>query len=241
MMDLDAQLRTWTASLGMPWEALLRVTLAAGCSGLAGLERELRGREAGLRTTILISVGAALAMVVSLSFAKMDWPHPNTYEISIDPARIAYSVMTGVGLLCAGSIIREGPSVRGLTTAAGLWCAAAIGLTAGMGLYLVAIGAGILVLFVLWLLQYAEEKLPRTKYAYITLRCDWNPDCIAKTVGTLNAHGLRITEVDFKRASDMKTVDIVLRIGFNARRRFYELAQTIEAHPDLNLVAAENL
>jgi putative Mg2+ transporter-C (MgtC) family protein len=241
MIDLDAQLRTWTAGLGMPWEALLRITLAAGCSGLAGLERELRGREAGLRTTILISVGAALAMVVSLSFARIDWPHTANYSISIDPARIAYSVMTGVGLLCAGSIIREGPSVRGLTTAAGLWCAAAIGLTAGMGLYLIAIGSGILVLMVLWLLQYAEEKLPRTKYAFITLRRDWDPDCIAHTVDALNKSGLRVSEVDFKRGPDMKTVDIVLRIGFSARSRFYELAQKIESHPDLNLVAAENL
>jgi putative Mg2+ transporter-C (MgtC) family protein len=241
MVDLDAQLRTFTAGLGMPTEGLVRIVLAGVASGFVGLERELRGREAGLRTNILISIGACLAMIVSVSFAQRDWPHGNTFEIGIDPARLAYGVMTGMGLLCAGAIIKEGPTVRGLTTAAGLWCATAIGLAAGLGLYLLTIGAAIIVVMVLWLLQYAEQRLPRTKSVRITLRRTWNPGCIAQTVTALQTDGLRIDEVDFTRAEGADSVDIDLLIGFNARSRFFQLAQKIEAHPDLTLIAARNL
>jgi len=241
MVDLDAQLRTFTAGLGMPLEGLLRLSLAAVASGFVGLERELRGREAGLRTTILISVGAALAMLVSINFAQRDWPHGNTFDVGIDPARVAYGVMTGMGLLCAGAIIKEGPTVRGLTTAAALWCATAMGLSAGLGLYLLTIGAAAIVVAVLWLLQYLEHKLPRTRLVRITLRRTWEPNCIPQTVTALQADGLRIDEVDFVRREGSNDVDIDLLIGFNQRSRFFQLAQKIEAHPDLNLLGARNL
>ena len=241
MVDLDAQLRVWTAAWGMPWEGLARLLLAAVAAGLVGLEREIRGRQAGFRTTILISVGAALAMIVSFSFAQQSWPHDGGFTVSVDPAHVAYGVMTGIGLLCAGAIIKEGASVRGLTTAAGLWCAAALGLAAGLGLYLLALGAALLVVIVLWLVQYAEFRLPRIKYAQIIIRRSWAPGCVSHTVEELSADGLRVADVDFTRLEDINSVDIDLRIGFSVRSRFFQLAQKIEAHPDLELRAARNL
>src|SRR5690242_9611004 len=104
-------------------EAIARLGMAALLGGLVGLERELHGRSAGLRTHLLVALGAATAMVVSLNFAEVfgTVQHPS---IQCDPARIAYGVMAGVGFLGAGAIIHQSGGIRGLTTAAGLWCAA---------------------------------------------------------------------------------------------------------------------
>jgi putative Mg2+ transporter-C (MgtC) family protein len=106
------------------WEVLLRLLVAGVLGGSIGLERELRERQAGLRTHLVVCVGAALfTLVGAYAFAS-----PNT-----DPSRIAAQIVTGIGFLGAGAIIRQGLSVRGLTTAATLWLVAAIGMAAGAG------------------------------------------------------------------------------------------------------------
>jgi putative Mg2+ transporter-C (MgtC) family protein len=119
--SFDTQLTVWAASLGWPLEGLLRLSLAVVLGGLVGMEREIRGRQAGFRTYLLVCVGAALAMVVSIHFARVPWhAHPGV-TINIDPARIAYGIMAGIGFLGAGTILHTKGQVRGLTTAAGLW------------------------------------------------------------------------------------------------------------------------
>lgn len=180
-------------------------------------------------------------MMVSFSFAQRDWPHAAGFAVTVDPARMAYGVMTGMGLLCAGSIIKEGPTVHGMTTASGLWCATALGLSAGMGLYLLTIGAAVLVVAVLWLLTYVEDRLPRTKYGLVTVRRTWEVHCIAKTVQDISKTGLKVSDVNFARRPEGNEVDISCLIGFPARSTFYELAEKIENSPELNLVAAKNL
>jgi putative Mg2+ transporter-C (MgtC) family protein len=242
MPDLDSHIRSLTAALGMPWEGLFRLLLAAITTGAVGIERELRGRQAGFRTNILVGVGAALAMLVSTSFAQRDWPHAMGINVTIDPARTAYGVMTGIGLLCAGVIVKEGGRVSGMTTAAGLWCATALGLACGQGLYLLAVGGAMLVVLVLWLLMYAETALPRIKYAQVTVRRRWAVDCIAMTIADLAKAGLSVTEVHFKRnGEDLSAVEIYLRVGFSSRQRFYELAEKIEVDPLVEIVAGRNL
>ena len=111
------------ATIGWP-EVLLRLFVAAALGGAIGLERELRERQAGLRTHLVVSVGAALFTLVS-AYAFVG-PH-------VDPTRIAAQIVSGIGFLGAGAIIRQGLSVRGLTTAASLWLVAAIGMAAGAG------------------------------------------------------------------------------------------------------------
>src|SRR5687767_2930095 len=134
---LDTLITSRLHSLGWPAEAFVELLLAAFVGGMVGLERELRGRVAGFRTNILVAVGSALVMIVSNRVAFHDWTPPpgQNVEIQIDPARIAYGVMGGVGFLGAGIIVQHRGNVRGLTTAAGIWCVAALGLSAGLGLY----------------------------------------------------------------------------------------------------------
>jgi len=124
-----------------------RVALAAVLAGIIGYEREHVQRNAGMRTHILVAIGAALVMC-SGEFLMYQFPNS-----SIDPARIGAQVVSGIGFLCAGTIIKEGISVRGLTTASSLWCVSCVGLAAGTGNYVVAIATTILILIVLRVLR----------------------------------------------------------------------------------------
>ncbi|MCL2210903.1 MAG: MgtC/SapB family protein [Treponema sp.] len=132
-------------------DIVIRIVLAFIAGGIIGFERSSRRQVAGLRTHILIAVGAATLMVLSIWLPKqMD---------SGDPGRIAAQVVSGIGFLGAGAIIRLGNSIRGLTTAASLWLTAAIGLAIGAGLYIAAVTAVVLAIITLVLLNHLERKL----------------------------------------------------------------------------------
>ena len=139
-------------------ELALRVALAAGLGAAIGLERELREREAGLRTHLLVSLGAALFTLVS-AYGWTDWRFSTPEGIVFDPTRIAAQIVTGVGFLGAGAIIRQGLTVRGLTTAATLWAVAAIGMAVGAGYYSAAILTTGVVLLSLWPLRILAFRL----------------------------------------------------------------------------------
>ncbi|MEK5393304.1 MgtC/SapB family protein [Margalitia sp. FSL K6-0131] len=124
-------------------ELIARLVIAGILGALVGFEREKRFKEAGLRTHFLVAVGSALAMIVS-KYAFFDVVHNGTIEL--DPSRIAAGVVSGVGFLGAGTILVQRQSVRGLTTAAGLWATSGIGLAIGSGMYIVSICGTVLVL-----------------------------------------------------------------------------------------------
>ena len=139
-------------------EIVLRVVLAAVLGGAIGAEREIREREAGLRTHLLVSVGAALFTLVS-AYAWDDFAFSLESGVTLDPTRISAQIVTGIGFLGAGAIIRQGLSVRGLTTAATLWVVAAIGLASGAGYYSAAVVTTALVLVTLWPLRILTHPL----------------------------------------------------------------------------------
>ncbi|MCD6495935.1 MAG: MgtC/SapB family protein [Candidatus Aenigmarchaeota archaeon] len=116
---------------------ILKLVIALGLGALVGLEREIHKKPAGLRTHMLVSMGACLFTIVSID------------QFAIDPARVASGIVTGIGFLGAGTIIGSNMRVRGLTTAATLWVTAAVGLSVGAGLYIPAIMASVLVFLVL--------------------------------------------------------------------------------------------
>jgi len=126
------------------YEIIFKLALAGVLGGLIGLERESLSRPAGLRTYTLVCIGSALAMIVSIDIYLQYYQ-----TVNADPGRIAAQVISGIGFLGAGTIMREGATVQGLTTAAGLWVVACIGLAVGSGLYVPAIATTILILFVL--------------------------------------------------------------------------------------------
>src|SRR5204863_9771597 len=140
-----------SSSLSLSWdEALLRIALAGVLVGMIGLGRELREREAGLRTHLLVAVGAALFTIAGAYGFD---------SVRTDPTRVAAQIVTGIGFLGAGAIIRQGFSIRGLTTAATLWVVAAVGLAAGAGYYSGAVITTGVVLFALWPLRLVAYRI----------------------------------------------------------------------------------
>ena len=139
-------------------EELLRILLAAALGGVIGFERELRAQEAGLRTHMLVAVGAALFTLVS-AYGFGEFFVQGGPIVPADPTRIAAQIVTGIGFLGAGAIIRQGPSIRGLTTAATLWAVAAIGLAAGAGFYAGAVATTVVVIVALWPLRVLTRHL----------------------------------------------------------------------------------
>jgi putative Mg2+ transporter-C (MgtC) family protein len=134
------------------WEWLWRLAAAAALSGVIGFEREAHNKAAGLRTHMLVGMGAALfTLAGSQAFGAGD------------PSRVAAQVVTGIGFLGAGAIFRSGVSIKGLTTAAGLWVAAAIGVVAGAGELLAAFGAALLAVVTLNGLKLVERAIRRRR------------------------------------------------------------------------------
>lgn len=166
-----------------PWELepvymAGRLLLALVLGGLIGFERERNSSAAGFRTHILVCLGSALIMLLSAYGFPEFAGEPN---VRMDPARLAAQVISGIGFLGAGTILRNGLSITGLTTAASLWVVAAIGLASGAGFYFAAILTTVMVLMSLWILSAVEKKFFRSKREYL-LRISTD-----KTNGVLNS------------------------------------------------------
>lgn len=134
--------------------ATFKMCLSLVLGSIVGLERKRKGQTAGLRTFALISMGATLAMLISIYVPQVYLGLKNG-----DPGRIAAQVVSGIGFLGAGAIIQMKGSVRGLTTAAGIWMVAAIGLAVGMGMYMISVLATMLILFILVPLERFERRI----------------------------------------------------------------------------------
>jgi putative Mg2+ transporter-C (MgtC) family protein len=243
---LDDLIERWAELLGLGQAAglAIRLILAALAGGLVGFEREMRGRQAGFRTHMLVCVGSALVMIVSAQVALVPWRPPGGggVNLQVDPSRIAYGVMTGVGFLGAGAIVKEGMTIRGLTTAAALWCVAAIGLAAGLGLYVIAVLATALVLLVLWALGLLENYLPKKVFRVIVVRRKWAPGCIVNTINRIQKHGVSAHSTSFKRIEDLSTVDISVRIAYTKKLSYATLErELLEADEDFQVISAGEL
>jgi putative Mg2+ transporter-C (MgtC) family protein len=139
------------------WEMILRITLAAVLGGVIGFERDIHRRQAGLRTHLIVAMASGTFMVVSAHFMYFQRYIAGNL-VTVDSSRIAASVVAGVGFLGGGSILRTGATVQGLTTAAGLWLVAAIGLCAGSGMYPESVAVTVLGLIALTVLRVFEDK-----------------------------------------------------------------------------------
>lgn len=141
-------------------ETFIQLALATLLGGLVGLEREYNRKEAGLRTFALVSLGAAFFTIVAYSSLGLFFKEP---PVGFDPTRIIGQIVLGVGFLGAGLIIFRESRVEGLTTAAGLWVAAAVGSAVGVKLYELAIFTTILVVVVFTCLRWFEDKFIKSK------------------------------------------------------------------------------
>lgn len=139
------------------WQAaLVRILISFLMGSLIGLEREINNQPAGLRTHILISIGSSLVMLISLTV-------PNGEGVSGDPGRIAAQVVSGIGFLGAGAILKFGADIKGLTTAASIWATAAVGMAVGAGMYSISIIGVVVIFFALTVMNIFEKSFFRER------------------------------------------------------------------------------
>ncbi len=202
-------------------EIILRLVLALVLSGLIGWEREIHERPAGFRTHILVCLGATLIMLIS----------QNMHEIfgeASDPGRIAAQVVSGIGFLGAGTIIREGVSVKGLTTAASLWAVAGIGLGVGAGFYFGSIVTAALVFLSLWFLSKIEFfAAAKSRFSEVKFRVQDIPGLLGKLGSVFGAFGANIINVRMEYDQIDGELEIIIRVEIPSKLDRNELTQKL--------------
>ncbi|PYI52223.1 MgtC/SapB family protein [Paenibacillus flagellatus] len=183
----------------------LRMVLAAVLGGLIGLEREWSNHAAGFRTHILVCIGSASIMLLSIYGFSEFAAEPN---VRMDPARLAAQVISGIGFLGAGAIIRNGSSISGLTTAASVWVVAAIGLSVGAGFYYASVLATFLVLVSLFLLNKWEKHLLRhRRNQEIAIKIFDKPGSLGRIATKFGEQGIQIKNVVMQSVNDLSDGD----------------------------------
>jgi putative Mg2+ transporter-C (MgtC) family protein len=187
----------------------LPLVMAVVLGGLIGLEREIHGHPAGMRTHIIVCVGSALITLVSTSIGDVNGGKG-------DPARLSAQIVSGIGFLGAGAILREGSSVRGLTTAASVWTTAGIGIALGADAFYgeLAVVATIIVLFTLWILNRVEDwinlRFKRDYPVVVTVRD--TERAAADVLARFADHAVRIESIRFESGAAKHTREMHLRI-----------------------------
>jgi len=195
------------------FEVVLRLLVALLVGGLIGLERTYHGRPAGFRTHALVCLSTSLLMLIT--FYEPHWfPGLAQGRVVLDPTRMAQGIMTGIGFIGAGTIMREGFSVRGLTTAASLWITAAIGILVGVGFFFPALLSTVLTLGTLSFFRWIEARFPTQYYAQLVVR--FSPGealAEAEMRRMLEEHGFSVRNLSYRldRAADFFEYKMFIR------------------------------
>lgn len=214
------------------WDLTLRIVLALVLGGLIGLEREWSNHAAGFRTHILVCVGSASIMLLSI-YGFSDFV--NEFNVRTDPARLAAQVISGIGFLGAGAILRTGSSVSGLTTAASIWVVAAIGLSVGAGFFYAAFLATALVLLSLFVLNKWERLMLRNRRNQeITLKILDRPGSLGAIATTFGNYGIHIKNLtmeheqeDHAGDSAEHTVNLRFILNINGSTKLIEALEEV--------------
>lgn len=193
-------------------EILIRILIASILGGLIGLERDMHGRAAGLRTHLLVSMGAAVFTILSEIIAR----NSNATGFQADPGRIAAQIVTGIGFLGAGVILKEGANIRGLTTAACLWSVAAIGTATGYGYFEIAIFATALALVSLEFLKLTERLYAKDTYRVLSIYTPLEVSA-SQLIGIVQGKKLKVINCDIEKNYETGTSVVRLSICINYR------------------------
>jgi putative Mg2+ transporter-C (MgtC) family protein len=213
-------------------EMAIRILVALAAGACIGYERSYRGRPAGFRTHALVCMASSILMLVTVYEAQ--WVQTPDAMIRLDPTRMAQGIMTGIGFLGAGVIMREGLSVRGLTTAASIWITAAIGVLAGIGLYLPLVFSVVLTLGVLSLFQFIEARMPTQAYYHFEVR--FAPDSThgEKAVRELvTGQGFTIAKFSYRLDGEVPMRRYSSTIASTDRSAAGRLAATLDAKTEV--------
>lgn len=212
----------------MIWELeiILRLVLSAFLGGSIGLEREALNKSAGFRTHTLVSVGSCLIMIVSISVYLQFSSSTN-----IDPGRIAAQVVSGIGFLGAGTIMRSGGNVKGLTTAATLWVVAGIGLAVGSGAYLAALVTTLIVyISLVYLSKFEDVVSKRKRLQSLNVQVDDRPGQIGLVCSTLGDFNINVINIELIREKfDDDTIQLEMHVRLPASIETSKVISSLES------------
>ena len=208
-MDLQALLE---ATLGQ-WELLVRLVVACLCGFVIGIERSFRQKEAGMRTHIILALGAALMMVVS-KYGFFDIAEMDMNSLRADASRIASNVVTGISFLGAGVIFVRGGTIKGLTTAAGIWATAGIGMALGAGMYTVGIVSTVIMIIIQLLLHKFMPFSENMETNIISIKINEGEQALDQITQQLTEAGIVITGIRFKKQDNGITkAELTIRLS----------------------------
>ncbi|MBU0635170.1 MAG: MgtC/SapB family protein [Candidatus Omnitrophica bacterium] len=213
------------------YQIMLRILLAAVLSGIVGFERELHGRAAGLRTTILVGVGSCLIMLTSMHLFEL-------YKglTTVDPGRIAAQVVSGIGFLGAGTILRFRASVRGLTTAAALWAVAGIGLAVGCGFFAPALISTSVIIIVLISLSRLENRIRRDVYKILKVEAKGGIEQLCSIRKVLADYQIEIKDMDIEKSPQENKFILSVQLKLSTDRLSSQVIETMSGLTGVTLV-----
>ena len=226
MIDLPLQL-----------DLSLRLVIAAALGLAIGFEREIHGHPAGLRTHMLVAMGSGLFTILSAyGFRDVAGVVPNT--AAIDPTRIAAQIVSGIGFLGAGAILKDGIVIRGLTTAASLWATSAVGMAAGAGEHIIAVVATATILVSLWPINALAERLHGSAVPAFQLRLSLDRlEALGEVTGVLVKHRLEIGQISTQRVGKNE-----YRADLSVRGRTQSVVtsaiEAVDAIPGVDIVSS---
>ena len=219
-----------------PGELLIRLIVGTTLGGIIGYERDVHGRPAGFRTHLIVALASTMFMLVSTQFVYFQH-YGNDDLIHVDTSRIASSVVVGIGFLGGGAMLRTGASIQGLTTAAGLWLVAAIGLASHAGMYVLSAAAtlvGVVALAVLRRFEHKDDLLRRKISLILT---DSGPTA-SGILRTLTQAGVAVAPAEYERRVDEHRIHLTLqaRVPPGGQERLVDL---LESQPGIERVRIE--
>ena len=221
-----------------PAESLLRMGVAVVLGSAIGYEREHSGRPAGLRTHLLVALASTTFMLVSTQFIFFQ-PYGKDDLIAVDTSRIAASVVSGIGFLGAGAILRTGFSIQGLTTAASLWLVASVGLAAGGGMYQEAVVATGVSLFSLIALRKVEGKQWGMVQRKLVVVLTNDGEGRQTVLEQLRSRGAKISDGDYERDRTTNESTLELDVRLTNEQQLEDILNHLEALPDVRRIKVQ--
>jgi putative Mg2+ transporter-C (MgtC) family protein len=212
---------------GIYFDIALRLVASLVIGGLIGLERSYHSRPAGFRTHSLVCLSTSLLMLVTV-YETHWFPRLSEGRISLDPTRMAQGIMTGIGFLGAGTIMKDGLSVRGLTTAASIWITAAIGILIGIGFYVPALIATVFTLGTLSVFRWIESQIPTQLYAQLLVRFQRSEAMSDSEMRRLlTDHGFTIGNLTYRLDADSDSLEYQMIIRSAVEENASRLASAL--------------
>lgn len=217
------------------FEMISRIAIGAALGGVIGFERDLHGRQVGLRTHLIVAMASATFMVVSNHFVFFQNYDP-TRHVEADVSRIAASVVSGIGFLAGGAILKTGATIQGLTTAAGLWLVTAIGLASGGGMYVEGCAVTVMGLIALTVFRIFEDKNDKLLRRHVHLVMTPDKTDIADILQMLSSMGAKVSDFDYEKQVQERKVSVHFEVRVPVSIGVNRLIEQFERQPGMEQV-----